>query len=511
MGDWTGGYVTDVGYTFGYFSELNPLYAKIVLQDCNVACPEVQTACELGFGQGLSVNIHAAASTTQWYGTDFIPEQAAFAQKMAVVSGADARLFNDSFETFTKRKDLPDFDFIGLHGIWSWISNNNRRVIVNFLKKKLKPGGLLYISYNTLPGWADFVSLRHLMTRYIADMADTRRSRLEQISDSLVFFDRFLATKPRFAQVNPNIHNRLQSMHGKDTRYLAHEYFNREWYPMHFADMMQWFQDTDLGYVCSARYHHHIEDFNVSKEQGDFLREIVEPVFRESVYDFMINRQFRWDYWVKNARDMNKKERELIFQRQFYVMVVPISDVSLEVAGPLGKIYLDPEIYNPILGLMADYQPRTLRQIENELRSKSIKFPQIYRAIIVLLGKGCIEPAYGAEHMELVRAKTERINSFVRIHARRSDEIGVLASPLTGGGVSVNRIEQLFLESFTQGQTDPQQWAEYAWQQFSAVGSKVIKDGNILKAPEENLTELRSLASHFERNRLPILQALGIA
>ena len=75
MSDWTEGYFTDVGYTFGYYRELNPLHAKIALQDYNVACPEVRSACELGFGQGLSVNIHAAASTVQWYGTDFMPEQ----------------------------------------------------------------------------------------------------------------------------------------------------------------------------------------------------------------------------------------------------------------------------------------------------------------------------------------------------------------------------------------------------------------------------------------------------
>jgi len=44
---------------------------------------------------------------------------------------------------------LPDFDYIGLHGIWSWISDENRQVIVDFIRKKLKVGGVLYISYNT--------------------------------------------------------------------------------------------------------------------------------------------------------------------------------------------------------------------------------------------------------------------------------------------------------------------------------------------------------------------------
>jgi SAM-dependent methyltransferase len=62
-------------------------------------------------------------------------------------------LFDESFAEFASR-DLPEFDYIGLHGIWSWISDENRAVIVDFIRRKLKVGGVLYISYNTLPGWA---------------------------------------------------------------------------------------------------------------------------------------------------------------------------------------------------------------------------------------------------------------------------------------------------------------------------------------------------------------------
>ena len=37
-------------------------------------------------------------------------------------------LSEDDFETFCKYKNLPNFDFIGLHGIWSWISASNRSI-----------------------------------------------------------------------------------------------------------------------------------------------------------------------------------------------------------------------------------------------------------------------------------------------------------------------------------------------------------------------------------------------
>src|SRR5882762_9667404 len=164
MSDWTAGYVADIGYTYGYYTELNPLRTRLALLNAQQMVPGIETACELGFGQGLSTNIHAAASGVEWYGTDFNPSQAAFARDLAAKSGAAAKLYDDAFADFAHRTDLPDFDFIAVHGIWSWISDANREVIVEFIRRKLKVGGILYISYNTLPGWSAFAPMRHLMT-----------------------------------------------------------------------------------------------------------------------------------------------------------------------------------------------------------------------------------------------------------------------------------------------------------------------------------------------------------
>ena len=67
MTDWTAGYVADVGYTHGYYTELNPLRARLaLLQAGYVPPPTGGNSCELGFGQGVSVNMHAAATATRW-------------------------------------------------------------------------------------------------------------------------------------------------------------------------------------------------------------------------------------------------------------------------------------------------------------------------------------------------------------------------------------------------------------------------------------------------------------
>ena len=84
-----------------------------------------------------SVNIHAAACPGEFWGTDFNPSQAAHARALAEASGSGAILLDDSFAELAARPDLPEFDMIALHGIWTWVSEENRRVIIDIIRRKV--------------------------------------------------------------------------------------------------------------------------------------------------------------------------------------------------------------------------------------------------------------------------------------------------------------------------------------------------------------------------------------
>src|SRR5437660_12614194 len=88
VSDWTEGYVSEIGYTYGYYGELNPQRIAVPFLNVGLVPPKVATACELGFGQGVSINIHAAASDVSWWGTDFNPGHAAFAKSLAETAGS---------------------------------------------------------------------------------------------------------------------------------------------------------------------------------------------------------------------------------------------------------------------------------------------------------------------------------------------------------------------------------------------------------------------------------------
>ncbi|SEQ52684.1 Predicted methyltransferase regulatory domain-containing protein [Ectothiorhodospira magna] len=515
MTDWTAGYVSDIGYTYGYYTELNPLRLKLAFLNAGIAFPEVGHACELGFGQGLSTNLHAAASTVQWHGTDFNPAQAGFAQELAQVAGSGAALFDQSFEQFCRRDDLPEFDYIGLHGIWSWISDENRQIIVDFLRCKLKVGGVLYISYNTQPGWAAMVPMRDLLTEHADVLGAEGVGIISRIDSALSFAEQLLATNPAYARANPQIAERIERMKGQNRNYLAHEYFNRDWSPMSVARMADWLAPAKLNWACSANTLDAIDAVNLTGEQQQLLVGIPDAMFRQSVRDFCVNQQFRKDYWVKGARPISALEQAEALREQRVVLVQPRPDVSLKVTGSLGEATMQENVYGPILDQLADHKPKRLGQLEQSLKASevgsAITFAQLLQATLILSSTGALLPVQDESAINKAKKRTERLNHHLMKKARSHTELSFLASPVTGGGIQVSRFHQLFLLARSEGHKSPNDWATYTWNLLAQQGQRLIKEGQALENPNDNLAELTRQAQEFADKQLPIFKALQIA
>lgn len=510
MTDWTSGYVADIGYTFGYYSELNPIRTKLAFLNAGLSSPDVATACELGFGQGVSVNIHSAASGITWHGTDFNPSQASFAQELASHSGSPCFLSDQAFADFCAKDDLPDFDYIGLHGIWSWISDDNRKQIVEFIRRKLKVGGVLYISYNTFPGWAQMSPMRHLLTEHAEVMAAPGRGIVSRIDAALDFTDKLFALNPIFSRANPPVIDRLKQMQGQNRHYLAHEYFNRDWEPMHFADMVNWLEPAKVSYACSANLLDSVSAFNLTPEQASFLQEISDPNFRETVRDFMVNQQFRRDYWVKGARRLNQIEQIEEINKLRVVLVTPVDEISFTAKGPLGDATMNEDIYRPMLAELANHKPAEMKHLFEVSKKKRINTAQVLQGIMILIGRGDVSLAQHPEVTSRAQLFTSKLNRELIEKARGSSDVNYLASPVTGGGIPVGRSEQLFLLSIANGKNTPEEWSKDVWNTLSSLGQRIMKEGKPLEKPEDNLAMLRSQAEVFAAKKLPILKNLLI-
>ncbi len=241
----------DILYTFGYHPELDPARMQAVLRRAGVEPPEVAAACELGFGQGVSLAIHAVAGGAAWWGTDLSPAHAAHVR--ALVAGTEARLdaAEQAFAVFCARDDLPQFDFIGLHGVWSWVSAANRDRILKLVARRLRPGGVVYVSYNALPGWAPMLPLREMMVAYAAALpADLPRA--DRIEAALHDAQMRVLRDPVLLETCPGIEAELRAIRHKGVAYLAHELFNRDWAPMHPEEVAATMRSAGLSFAAQA-------------------------------------------------------------------------------------------------------------------------------------------------------------------------------------------------------------------------------------------------------------------
>lgn len=515
MSEWSDGYMADIGYTYGYYAELNPQRIRLPFLASGQVFPDIGpesgTACELGFGQGLSVTIHAAASGISWFGTDFNPSQAGFAQEIVGASGANARLFDQAFAQFCSRPDLPDFDYIGLHGIWSWISDENRHVIVDFLRRKLKVGGVLYISYNAQPGWAAVAPMQELLNRHAAVLGAGGQDIAARINTAFDFAERLFAVKPLYALANPQVTERVKKMREQNANYLAHEYFNREWAPMTFARMAEWLSPAKLNFACSAHYLDHVDALNLSTEQRAFLKEIPDACLRETVRDFMCNTQFRRDYWVKGSRRLGDIEQGERLREQRVILARARADVALKTRGVRGESTLNKNIYAPLLDLLADHKPHSLGQLEQALSGSGITLSHLLQAVLILTGKGDLMPVQDEAAIAKAKRMTDKINLYLMRKCRDSSDFAYLASPVSGGGLAVNRFQQLFLLARGQGLKQPSEWAQFAWRRLESLNQRLLREGRPIDTPEENLAELTRQAHEFAEKQLPVLKALQIA
>ncbi len=243
----------------------------------------------------------------------------------------------------------------------------------------------------------------------------------------------------------------------------------------------------------------------------DFLQGIEHPVMREQARDYFINQNFRRDLYVRGANRLSAAEQRDALLRSRFVLLQAIENIPDTVTGPAGAASLQAEIYSPVLAALAAnaYAAKTLQQLS--MAVGSVSYDDLVQAVTVLIGMGVAAPCQSEAAERQVQERCDTLNLQLCKRALFNSDIQVLASPVTGGGVAVSRVQQLFLISLKQGMTDPQDWAQLAWAVIGEQGEVLLRGDQPLLTAEENLAEMTEQARAFAQTPLDILMALKIA
>ncbi|OIQ45198.1 MAG: methyltransferase type 11 [Roseobacter sp. MedPE-SW] len=512
MSDWTSGYVSEVDYTHDFFHEMTPAALALAatskghkhgLAHANLSY------CELGCGQGFTTNLLAAANPhIEFHAMDFNPSHIAGARELATEGKIEnVHFYERSFADFDAETTLPkQFDIIALHGVMSWVSQQNRQLIVDFIRRRLKSGGMVYVSYNALSGWASVMPLR----RILLDRAAQGTGPLEErITEALRFAGQLEGTGAKFFQANPLASARLEKSKQMSPNYLAHEMFNADWTPFHFADLAEELSEAKLSFLGSTGLLDHIDDLSLTPEQIALLDGESDPVRRESLRDVLANEQFRSDLFVKGARRHTERGAIGAWFETPLALMQRYSGGPLKLNWRSRDIALDPAQYTPILEALGR-GPVTVRGLLDQGAFGQMTWAEISRLLTILIGAKVLSPCLPLEGAQARRAQCQAFNLAVSKRAEDSETLRFLASPITGGGVEVDRIEQLFLLAYSEGKTEPTQWADLVWRILSAQGQRLQHEGQVLQRPEENLALLQARAVAFAARRLGLCKSLGV-
>ena len=511
--DWADGYFTDLEYVHGYYRELNPAMLRIACLAAGIQPPPAANPVylELGFGQGVSINMHAAASDGDYWGTDFNPAQAAHAAMLSAASGANASLFDESFEEFAARDDLPVFDIIALHGIWSWVSEKNRGFILEIIRKNLRAGGIVYISYNCFPGWAAPMPIRHLMAQHMALAGSDHLGPAAKINEALGYVQKVAGSGAFYFAANPSVSAHIQQMNGHSRNYLAHEYFNRDWNIMHFSDVAVCLQGAKLGFAGSARLLDHIDEYNMIPSAQSLLAEVTHPMLRQTVRDYIVNQQFRMDIFTRGAPRLVGLEVRHAWYQERFTLIVPAATISMTHKSSTGELTLDEKIYGPLIDCLAErnYAAKTVEEICDASRLAAFDIRQIVSALLMMTGLGYAQPAQTPDAGQ--RDRCRALNLHLCQRSLSSGEISTLASPILGGGKAVAQEHQMVILAMIAGLSDPLDQAIYLNGIFAENGGHLNREGKPVRMGDEAIGQFRAIAEKFRNDgHVQLLSALGV-
>lgn len=511
MATWTGGYVTDIPYTAGFYREMSPVYLNFLTVMLGKQTPDLSqefTYCELGCGLGYGTNILAASNPNgRFWGFDFNPAQIAGARALAVEAGLPNVTFGeDSFEYLATQShaDLPQFDYITLHGTYTWISEENRGHIVKFIQRKLKPGGMVYLSYNAMPGWAQMAPLQRLIREHAK--LNPGRSDL-QMEQGLEFAKSLRATGAGYFVANTTVPDRMDKLAAQNRNYLAHEYLNESWFLLYFADVVRELEPAKLNYVGSASIPENIPAMCIPTLVMPIYEAATDVVLQQTIKDFAINQQFRRDIFVRGASPLIPGDSLDILGNTRFVLAMARDKVKPVFPTPLGEAAGDLALYGVIYDALAT-GPKTFDEIRTLPQLSALSFGTALQAVSLITHAGQAHPLRHNSDAGLDSAR--RLNTALGRRIYNGSEFPYVAAGRLGTGQTLAGADGYGLEALRRRpEATPLQLAEDVVAILKRVGRSMLHEGKAVPA-NAAVANLEPQMEVFLKKHLPIYEQAGI-
>jgi SAM-dependent methyltransferase len=503
MTDPSGGYVTDIEYIAGYFRYQSPAHLATACLMSGVACDifdryDELSYVELGCGQGFGAMV-LAASNPGWTVTaiDFNAAHIAGARAYASAAGlANITFLEADLATLAEDPQaalVPEADVVSLHGVWSWVPETVRDGITRLLRRKLRPGGLVHLSYNALPAWQSALGMQRLVREAGLRLA-ARSDRQVQAG--------FEVAKALDAAEAEHLHSfslvraMLERSVVAPVEYLAHEYMNACWSPCFHADVARTLAGAKLEWAAAAELIENFPELAFTDAQRAVAERFDDPIICELIKDTCLPRGLRQDVFVRGARRLGGGARNAALGRLTLMLTVAPEDFQYEAQMPTGRAEFGRAFYGAVVEALST-GPKTVAELAS-LPGRASATENPAELLAILLGS---DQATIVIRPEAVPDATAcRFNAVTAARLMRVDRIGMsaaMASVRLGAGLHCPLLELYVLDRglATDGATPD---------------AAVLADqlGAVLEPDERN--KLRTLIVKANETRAPVWRAAGV-
>ena len=300
------GYITDVSFDAHFWREMAPSHINFAAAMNGMTAPDAERPfhyVELGCGQGIVTNLLAAAYPHgRFTGIDLNPSHILTAREIS----REAQLENVSFreESFLESANLSDdqlqqADYIAINSIISWVPPEAFNAILRFIERKLRSGGLVYISYNSMPGWADLHPVRQMLYEYANRCHGRSDHRMRQ---AISFADRLRASNLGFFQANAGVRARMDEVFANDPHHMVHEYLNDSWRIFYVTQVADALSQARCSHLGAANPLENRPQYFVAEDAFQEIRNAPDPLMAEFLTDLACNQWYRRDLFVRGPR-----------------------------------------------------------------------------------------------------------------------------------------------------------------------------------------------------------------
>ncbi|MBV6631955.1 MAG: class I SAM-dependent methyltransferase [Alphaproteobacteria bacterium] len=507
MSDWGEGYVTATDYTTNFYSPLAPESIDQVALFMGKRPARKGKAFryfELGCGTGLTCILLAATHPeAEFVANDFNPGHVAIAHEIIEALGLTNITITDrSFAEVLADTHEP-YDYIIAHGIYTWVSHENREYVTQFIGKNLKVGGYSLVSYNCAGGWSQH-DILNVMFKSMLKGKDLSEPNLPnqifgEISQLFSLDEGLLQSNSPTVQFM----NRLGGGE-HDPRYVMHEFGNDTWEPVYSHTPIEHMAGKKLDYIGQSNVLDNIPVTGVPAKLHPVL-EGRPKLQREMLVDFAMARIFRSDVYVKGAINQTPGAHRAELDKAKFFAAYPAERYDMAVKVPTGQIGLDEKACRSILGF-AGVDGCTGAELRQHCETLGLVDDGFREIVGILVGVGYLrhaadEPA-PADHMTNINKRL----CAMALDGQRS--INYLLSPRTRSTLKVTMFDQLF---FHTGETaDLGKLVEAALGEMTARNIQISDaKGNPL-ASDQLHKMIEGNAEAYMRDTLPVLHALHI-